>query len=289
MVSYYLKKIWKKKDASSWLKKVAHELISRKFRLLFCLPPQKLQRLQLLKCRTTSWAQERSFRIASTVVRRACSLNYRPSGNIISIYPKNDVGLCVENTITTFFKNHLRITGLHVHPDYQWLCTTPDGHHLAWDIPIEIKYNKSCVVIKKVIARNYHQLQFQMFCTGKRKLLMLVYDGTLTAITIDRDDHFIRHCLYKLRISITDILSSYKHSCRRDCKFVSDLIKLPHKKANKSAYRIQRKYAYKIINLNYAFPGTTIAKHNSLLAHLRSSIWQYEHIVAKRRASCINN
>lgn len=285
MVRYYLKRVWKKKGPLSWKKKVAHEKVAREFRSKFSRSKRELVGYRSLKCRTIEWAIQRSFRIASTVVRRACSCNYMPTNEIITTYSQKDVGLCVENDIVEFFHKHMRPSGLHVHYECQWLCTTPDAHHIRLDIPVEIKYNRSKASIQKVIAKNYHQLQFQMFCTYKRQLLMIVYDGSLTCALIDRDDHFIKHCLYKLRVSIVNIISHNEHPCGNSCSFVDNLIPLPYAKPNKSSFRTKRKYAYNIVKLEHIFPHTTLAAKNSLLARMRASIGKYEAVSAHQHAA----
>jgi len=280
MVSYYLKKVWKTQTKTQISMIAAHRNISNAFKKLYNETPEKLKSYQNLKARTPEWGNQRSFRIASTVVRKAYSYNYMPSGIINIEYSSRDIGIYVENTITKFLSKYIENTGLFVHHTYQWLCATPDGFHSTMKIPIEIKYNKSRRMLRKIIAKNYHQLQFQMFCTYKNKILLIVYDGDIKTVIIKRDNHFINRCLFRLRNSIIKIMEIYDHKCKLPCKFVTDLIKLPAQAVQQASSIVKRNYDYKEVKLRYVFRGLSLEDENNLLVKLRYSTNAYERKAA---------
>lgn len=281
MVRYYLKKVWKKRAKKSLQIADIHKKIGLVFKAAYRKPRKYIEGLKKLRCRTRGWAEARANRIASTAVRRAYAYNYTPHGLIPTEYPKKDVGVCVENTLLDKLKKYITESGLHVHPQYQWLCATPDAYHKKLNMYIEIKYNRSCKTFKKIIAYNYHQLQFQMFCTMKKHMILLIYDGSLTAAILERDEHFINHCLVRLRHSIFPLLERKDHKCEAPCQFIQGLMPLPTCAPNISKM-LKRSYKFKLVKLRYIFPNLSLEKENSLLTLLRTSIRAYEVAARKK-------
>ena len=93
-------------------------------------------------------------------------------------------------------------TGLHIHEQFGWLGTSPDGLFPFEErlIPVEIKSTGSQKTDKQIINENYHQLQLHCEIMKTDRVLLLILRtnlGTITSNFVFKDLEFCKIMIKK--------------------------------------------------------------------------------------------
>jgi hypothetical protein len=235
-----------------------------------------LEKLKNFSARTMEWVKARKNRIPSSIVRRACSMTPSFLNYYSMDIPQWNIGLLIEKIIVDKLGIYLSHTGMHIPFEYQWLIATPDAYHVNLKIPVEIKCNMNGTELRKIISKNYHQLQMQMFCTKKRKILLIIYDSLLTTVLIRRNNNFINKCLVKLRQSLINEVLGIKDTCEPICSIIKDNFPIPFDNFTERKKSLimssKRSYNYKVVKPRFVFPHFDKVQESSLLTILASCV-----------------
>lgn len=219
-----------------------------------------LEKLKLIKPFSEEWTQQRSKRIPSSLIRRAVSMNDVFLDYYNTEEYQNQIGNQVEQLVLNSAKSDIERTGMYVNNNTQWISATPDAWHLSFQVPVEIKTSKKSCPIVEIVRKNYHQIQFEMFCTHKKKLLLIyVADKKIQFALVELDQPFVDSCLSRLKE--TFIVHFFSRKCRYSSyenylsaiKTIAEIQKLPDLKDYCSP--IKKKIILKTLRFDEALPS----------------------------------
>ena len=242
---------------------------------MYARSQESLDEIAKHKAGSDEWAEARLWRITASLARRSTSTTSKLYKYAI-FKPCDHIGQKVERAIVNALYRYIGRARMIIRHDSQWIAATPDGFHRCMKIPVEIKYSARPIEIKKVIAKNYHQLQIQMYCTDKPQALLILYDGQLTHAIVERDQNFINKCLYYSRISLEKSMLMARHGCGNNCYLLKKHMPIPFDSASDKKKAIilnsKRKNKYTIIHLEKVYPQLRKKVLNKLYAKLLETV-----------------
>lgn len=187
------------------------------------------------------------------------------------------IGLKVEREILKHFIDDVASTGIHVSSELQWISSTPDGWHHLHQIPIEIKTTLKPMPPDKIIRKYYHQIQFEMFCSQKKRLLLIhAMCHDVQYFLVHFDEQFVTACISRLKIAFIEhffrekVYRVRKGDYEKAMDSIVSLREIPKPEPTSSI--IKKNLCFELLNWRHAFPNATQTTYSNFLRSM-SSLW----------------